>query len=150
MPLDLTTAICYDFTCINPCSLIWGPSSPKGGESMPLYEVMFIVQPDLEGEELEGAINAVKELVEKENGEVLSVKKMGKRKMAYEIKDFKEGFYTILNLQAPSEVVAALDHFFKVNEGYLRYIVVRMHEEKKKQKNEEEVPQNVQETNVGE
>ncbi len=117
---------------------------------MPLYEVMFIVQPDLEGEELEGAINAVKELVEKENGEVLSVKKMGKRKMAYEIKDFKEGFYTILNLQAPSEVVAALDHFFKVNEGYLRYIVVRMQEEKKKQKNEEEVPQNVQETNVGE
>jgi small subunit ribosomal protein S6 len=114
---------------------------------MPLYEVMFIVQPDLEGEALEGAISRVKELMERENGEIVSLKKMGKRKMAYEIKDFKEGFYVIVNLQASREVVPALDHFFKVNEGYLRYIVIRLEEEKKEQKNEKEIVENVQEDN---
>jgi small subunit ribosomal protein S6 len=114
---------------------------------MPLYEVMFIIQPDLEGEALEGAISRVKELITREKGEVISLKKMGKRKMAYEIKDFKEGFYVIANLEASREIVPALDHFFKVNEGYLRYIVIRLEEEKKEQKSEKETAESIQEGN---
>ncbi|RJX26754.1 MAG: 30S ribosomal protein S6 [Dethiobacter sp.] len=112
---------------------------------MPLYEVMFIVQPELEGEALEGAISKVKEVMEGENGEIVSLKKIGKRKMAYEIQDFKEGFYVIVNLQAARDIVPALDHFFKVNEGYLRYIVIRLEEEKKGQKTNNEIVENVQE-----
>lgn len=116
---------------------------------MPHYEVMFIVQPDLEGEALEGAINRVKELIEKEKGEILSLKKMGKRKLAYEINDFKEGFYVVMDLDASRDVVPALEHFFKVNEGYLRHIVIRQEEKKEKMEKEKEVEkaevENVQE-----
>ncbi len=92
---------------------------------MSLYELMFIIRPDLEDEALEEAILKVKELAEKENGAVISLKKMGKRKLAYEIDDFKEGIYVVADLKAEANVVPALDHFFKVNEGYLRYIVIR-------------------------
>jgi small subunit ribosomal protein S6 len=103
---------------------------------MPLYEVMFIVQPDREGDALEEAVFKVKEVIEKENGEVVSLKKLGKRRLAYEINDFREGSYILAHVQADKEVIPVLEHFFKVNEGYLRYIVIRLEEEKQEQKAE--------------
>ena len=93
---------------------------------MPLYEVMFIVQPDWEGEALEEAILRVKDVIEREKGTVVLLKKLGKRRLAYEINDFREGSYVLLNVQASREVIPVLEHFFKVNEGYLRYIVIRL------------------------
>ncbi len=112
---------------------------------MSIYEVMYIVQPNLEDEALEEAVLKVKELIEREKGEVISFKKMGKRKLAYEIKDFKEGFYFVANVKAEANVVPALDHFFKVNEGYLRYIVIRLEGEEKRQLSEEEIVEEVRE-----
>ena len=43
---------------------------------MPHYEVMFVVQPDLEGEALEGALSKVEELIKQENGEIISLKNL--------------------------------------------------------------------------
>ena len=100
---------------------------------MSLYEIMFIVQPDREGEALEEAVFKVKEVVERENGEVVSLKKLGKRRLAYEINEHREGSYILAHVQAGKEVIPMLEHFFKVNEGYLRYIVIRLDEEKQEQ-----------------
>jgi small subunit ribosomal protein S6 len=109
---------------------------------MPLYEIMFIVQPDREGDALEEAVFKVKEVIEKENGEVVSLKKLGKRRLAYEINDFREGSYILTHVQADKEVIPVLEHFFKVNEGYLRYIVIRL-EEKQEQQAENAPAENV-------
>lgn len=100
---------------------------------MTLYEIMFIVQPDREGDALEEAVFRVKEVVERENGEVVSLKKLGKRRLAYEINDQREGSYILAHVRADKEVIPVLEHFFKVNEGYLRYIVIRLEEEKQEQ-----------------
>ncbi|MGI5823722.1 MAG: 30S ribosomal protein S6 [Dethiobacteria bacterium] len=100
---------------------------------MPLYEIMFIVQPDREGDALEEAVFRVKEVIERENGEVVSLKKLGKRRLAYEIKEHREGSYILAHVHAGKEVIPVLEHFFKVNEGYLRYIVIRLDEEKQEQ-----------------
>jgi len=101
---------------------------------MKFYEVMYIVQPDVEGDLLEEAINKVGDLLEKEGAHVVNLKKMGKRRLAYEINDFKEGFYVLLNVEADQPIVPVLEHFFKVTEGYLRYIVIRLEEEKGREK----------------
>ena len=109
---------------------------------MPLYEIMFIVQPDREGDALEEAVFKVKEVIEKENGEVVSLKKLGKRRLANEIKHIREGSDILTNVQADKEVIPVLEHFFKVNEGYLRYIVIRL-EEKQEQQAENAPAENV-------
>ena len=98
---------------------------------MPLYEVMYIVEPDLDGDDLETAISKVSDVMEKEGGEIVSLKKMGKKKLAYEINDIKEGSYVLVNVQSRGNLAPALDHFFKVNEGYLRYIIIRLEDVKK-------------------
>ena len=100
---------------------------------MNLYEVMYIIKPDLEGEELEGAMARVSEALEKEGGQIETLKKIGKRRLAYEINDYREGYYVLLNVQAEPVIVPALDHFFKVTEGYLRYIVIRLDMDKKQE-----------------
>jgi len=97
-----------------------------------MYEIMFIVEPSLEGEDLEQAIDKVKDLMEKDGGEIVNLKKMGKRRLAYEINDFRDGHYVLVNVQAGNKMVGELEHFFKVNEGYLRHIVFRMEENREK------------------
>ncbi|HHU76847.1 MAG TPA: 30S ribosomal protein S6 [Firmicutes bacterium] len=113
---------------------------------MPMYEIMYLIQPDLEGDLLEEAINKVQELLEREGARIVNLKKIGKRRLAYEINDFKEGFYVLLNVEAESAFVPVLEHFFKVTEGYLRFIVIRLEEKnsKEKENNKEVVEENVE------
>jgi len=99
-----------------------------------IYEIMYVIKPDLEGEALEEAITRVNEVLEKEGGSVTLLKKTGKRRLAYTIDDYKEGYYVLLNLQAGPVIVPALEHFFKVSEGYLRYLVIRLDKDRKKDK----------------
>jgi len=94
------------------------------------YEVMYIIQPDLESDELlDAALEKVNSTIEKTGGVILSQKKVGKRRLAYEIDDYKEGIYLLINVQAEQTIVPVLEHFFKVNEGYLRYMILRLDEE---------------------
>jgi len=96
-----------------------------------LYEVMYIIQPDMESEEaLEEAIEKVNNTIENTGGEIVAQKKIGKRRLAYEIDDYKEGIYVLINVRADHSFVPALEHFFKVNEGYLRYMILRLDNEK--------------------
>ena len=104
---------------------------------MNLYEIMYIIKPDIEGEDLEEAIARVKEVLEKEGSVIEQVKKMGKRRLAYEINDIKDGYYVLLNVRAEPGIVPALEHFFKVSEGYLRYMVIRLDDQKHKAADEE-------------
>ncbi len=104
---------------------------------MNLYEIMYIIKPDIEGEDLEEAIARVKEVLEKEGSLIEQVKKMGKRRMAYEINDIKDGYYVLLTVRAEPGIVSALEHFFRVTEGYLRYMVIRLDDQKHKAVDEE-------------
>ena len=98
---------------------------------MAIYEVMYIIQPDLDSEELlDSAMEKVNSTIESTGGEIVSEKKVGKRRLAYEINDYKEGVYVLINVQAEQTIVPVLEHFFKVNEGYLRYMILRLDEEK--------------------
>ncbi len=97
---------------------------------MAFYEVMYIIQPDVESDELlDAALEKVNSTIEKTGGVIFSQKKVGKRRLAYEIDDYKEGIYLLINVQAEQTIVPVLEHFFKVNEGYLRYMILRLDEE---------------------
>ena len=117
---------------------------------MLMYEVMFLIQPDLEGEFLEEAINKVQDLLEKEGARIVNFKKIGKRRLAYEINDFKEGFYVLLTVEAKRAIAPVLEHFFKVSEGYLRYLVIRVEQEKNKQEKGKEEEISTEKTSVEE
>jgi len=92
------------------------------------YEVVFIIRPDLDEDKNTAVINKFKELIEGRGGEILKVEKWGKRRLAYEVKDVKEGFYVVLHINAESKVSSELDRVFKITDEVLRHIIVREEE----------------------
>jgi small subunit ribosomal protein S6 len=93
---------------------------------MKTYEVMFIVvasTPDEEIDRINGQLEAV---VKGMQGEVVSVEKIGKRKLAYRVGKFEEGFYVLFNIKATGDVVKEFERRLKVTDSVLRYISVRV------------------------
>ena len=88
------------------------------------YETMFIVNPNLTEEENDAEIAKVQAVIE-EAGEVGSVDKWGKKKLAYEIRKFEDGYFNIIDFKADPKVLVELDHVFRITENILRGIYVR-------------------------
>lgn len=86
---------------------------------------MFIVRPDLEAEEKAVVVESMKEAIVKNQGEVNLVDDWGLRRLAYEIKKLHEGHYYLLYFTGPSAIIPELEHFFKVNDTVIRYMIVQ-------------------------
>lgn len=97
-----------------------------------LYEVMFIVRPDLEDEESDKLIESLTNTVKNGGGLVKSVEKMGRRKLAYKVRKFADGNYMLLTLEGTGPVVLELERRLRVTEQVIKFITVRMDEEEKR------------------
>jgi small subunit ribosomal protein S6 len=93
---------------------------------MKTYEVMFIVVPNAADEEIDKITGQMEAVVKGMQGDVISVEKIGKRKLAYRIGKFEEGNYVLFNIQATGEVVKEFERRLKVTDSVLRYISVRV------------------------
>lgn len=89
------------------------------------YETTFVLKPDLEDEEKQTILQRVKNAISDHEGEVTEVDAWGKKQLAYEIKDYRSGDYTILEFNAKTTVVNELERIFKIMDGVIRYLVVR-------------------------
>jgi small subunit ribosomal protein S6 len=97
-----------------------------------LYEVMFIVRPDVEDEEVDKLIDGFSATVKNGGGVVKSVEKLGRRKLAYLVRKFNDGNYVLLTLEASGPVVLELERRLRVTEPVIKFITVRMDEEEKR------------------
>lgn len=89
------------------------------------YEVVYVIRPDLDEEGTQAVIDRFSELVANQGGEVLKIDKWGKRRLAFEVKDFREGFYVIMHIDAEPKVADELDRVFKITDSVIRFIIVR-------------------------
>ncbi len=89
------------------------------------YEVVFVLRPDLDEEKSTEVIERFKGLVEKNGGEMIKIDKWGKRRLAYEVKDLREGVYIIFQIKAQPKVAAELSRVFKITDEVLRHIIIR-------------------------
>ncbi|MGA9070173.1 MAG: 30S ribosomal protein S6 [Terracidiphilus sp.] len=97
-----------------------------------LYEVMFIVRPDVAEEDVDKLITGFSENVAKGGGVVKTVEKMGRRKLAYLVRKFSDGNYVLLTIEAGGAVVLELERRLRVTEPVIKFITVRIDEEEKR------------------
>ena len=97
-----------------------------------LYEVMFIVRPDVAEEDADKLIAGFSTTVTNGGGVVKSVEKMGRRKLAYLVRKFNDGNYVLMTVEANGAVVAELERRLRVSEPVIKFITVRMDEEEKR------------------
>lgn len=91
---------------------------------MKKYEVMFIIRPNLDEQAREALVAEVSEVFTARASEVLNVKNMGLRDLAYEIAGEKKGFYVLLNVNATPEAVKEFERVANIKEAIIRYITV--------------------------
>jgi small subunit ribosomal protein S6 len=97
-----------------------------------VYEVMFIVRPDVEDEEVDKLIEGFTATVKNGGGAVKTAEKMGRRKLAYHVRKFNDGNYVLLTIEAGGPVVLELERRLRVTEPVIKFITVRMDEEEKR------------------
>jgi small subunit ribosomal protein S6 len=89
------------------------------------YELMLILDPDLEERAVSPLIESFLSVVRGGGGSVEKVDTWGRRRLAYEISKKPEGIYSVVDLKATPEVVKELDRQLNLNESVLRTKVLR-------------------------
>ena len=93
---------------------------------------MFIVRPDVEEADLDKLIEGFSANVTNGGGEVKSVEKMGRRRLAYTVRKFNDGFYVLMNVAAQGSLITEIERRLRVSEQVIKFITVRMDEEEKR------------------
>ena len=87
------------------------------------YETMYIISPTLDEEQVKAIVEKFNNLIS-EHGEIQKVEEWGRKKLAYEVQDQKEGYYVLLYFTANPEFPAELERNFKINENILKYLIL--------------------------
>ena len=86
------------------------------------YELMYIIDAQLEEEQIASLIAKFKELIEA-NGTINELEEMGKRKLAYLIDDKPEGFYVLVKFTSGPDFPAELDRVLRITDGIMRSLI---------------------------
>ncbi len=96
------------------------------------YELMFIVRPDVGDEELDRLISTLEGQVTAAGGTVKSVERMGKRRLAYLVRKFREGTYVLFTMEGSGELNKEVERRLRVMEPVIKFLTVRVDEEAKR------------------
>jgi len=89
------------------------------------YELMIILDPELEERTIQPSLDKFLTVVTKDGGTVDNVDIWGRRRMAYDIKKKSEGIYAVVDLKAEPATVSELDRQLNLNESVLRTKLLR-------------------------
>ena len=88
------------------------------------YESVIIINPNLETEGIKALIEKISNLINA-NGNIISVEELGKKKLAYEIKKNKEGYYVLFKFEAKSSLISELERIYRITDEIIKFIVVK-------------------------
>ena len=90
------------------------------------YELIIIIQPDLDEERLDVVVEQVTQIIANLGGEVTVTDSWGTRKLAYPIRKYREGYYVRTEMQFPKDGIRELERSLRLAEPVIRHLVVRM------------------------
>ena len=90
------------------------------------YELLTIFKPSLDSEELDKAVDKISSDVKAAKGEVSSVDKMGRKKLAYDLQGYRDGFFTTLIVSLPADAIVEFKRNLKLNENVLRFMFMEV------------------------
>ena len=93
------------------------------------YEVTYILRPHLEEADAEAQISHIADQLRQAGGEVTGeIERLGKRRLAYEIGDVREGFYVVLRFKSEPPAAKELERLLSLNENIVRALLLRREE----------------------
>lgn len=89
------------------------------------YEGVFILLSNIDKEVRTAEIEKIKNIITERQGTIEKVSEWGMKKLAYEIKKKKDGYYVLMNFTADSETIKEVDRICKITENVLRHMIIR-------------------------
>ena len=96
------------------------------------YEILFIADPNLGEPEVDALAAQVQGFVEKDGGRLQKMEKWGKKRLAYDVRRHREGYYVLLVVEGTGAMVKEVERRIKVTDGIIRFLTVRVDEELRK------------------
>ncbi|TKC16674.1 30S ribosomal protein S6 [Robertmurraya kyonggiensis] len=92
---------------------------------MRAYEIMYIIRPNIEDEAKKALVERFDGILTSNGAEVAESKEWGKRRLAYEINDFRDGYYQLVKVNADAAAVEEFSRLAKISEDIIRHIVIK-------------------------
>ncbi len=94
---------------------------------MKKYEIMFIVQPNLESETLKKTVTDLEKIFTENNATITLSKELGQKELAYEINKFKLGYYYLYNIESNDDkAIKEFDRIARINENIIRHLIINL------------------------
>ncbi len=90
------------------------------------YEVTYILRPNLEENEVGERTAAISESLKSNGGEVLNLEVLGKKRLAYEINDLREGIYAVMRFRSEAPAAHELERQLGLNEDVMRALLIKL------------------------
>ncbi|MBY7145143.1 30S ribosomal protein S6 [Virgibacillus sp. NKC19-3] len=89
------------------------------------YEIMYIIRPDIEEEAQTALIERFNKVLTDNGAEIDKVDEKGKRRLAYEIQDYRDGYYVVINFSSDVEAINEFDRQAKFSDDIIRHMAIR-------------------------
>ncbi|MEW6663314.1 MAG: 30S ribosomal protein S6 [Bacillota bacterium] len=96
---------------------------------MRTYELLYIIKPDLDAEQTTATVEKFAELVRNNGGEIAKLDQWGKRRLAYEVQDYREGFYVLMQFKAEPAAASEVERILKISDNTIKYLITRIGED---------------------
>jgi small subunit ribosomal protein S6 len=93
------------------------------------YEIMFIVNPNAQEEEIDKINGQLEAIITSGGGSIEKIEKMGKRRLAYEVDKHREGYYVLFVISANGDIIKECERRLRVMDAVIKYLTVRTDEE---------------------
>ena len=90
------------------------------------YELLSIIKPNIDSEEFDKIVAKIEENIVALNGKVLTTDKMGRKKLSYDIKDFRDGYFVVHNFELEPNQVEKFNRQLRLNENILRIMLLEV------------------------
>ena len=91
---------------------------------MKKYELLATIKPNLDNDEADKVIAKIEESVSSLGGSVINTDKMGRKKLAYDVKGFRDGFMAVLKINLDADKVVEFKRHLKLNENVIRTMFI--------------------------
>ena len=90
------------------------------------YELLVVLKPRIDSEELDKVVDKISEEIKSSNGSVASVDKMGRKKLAYDVQGYRDGFFATMIVSLPAESIVDFKRSLKLNDNVLRFMFMEV------------------------
>jgi len=94
-----------------------------------VYESAILINAALDDEAIKNLIGRVKETITTNGGEILEVENWGRKRLAYQVKKSKIGYYAFFRFNSLPDLVPKLERYYQLDETILRYLTITLSKE---------------------